>query len=63
MGGVSDQPDTENGLEQWLELNAKFSAEWPNITAKGDAPADADDFKNVEGKFEKFFSAEPGEGD
>jgi ferredoxin len=30
-------PDTESGLEQWLELNAKYSAEWPNITAKKDA--------------------------
>ena len=27
-------PDTESGLEQWLELNTKFSAEWPNITAE-----------------------------
>jgi ferredoxin len=24
-------PDTESGLEQWLELNAKYSAEWPNL--------------------------------
>ena len=27
-------PDTENGLEQWLELNNKFSADWPNISTK-----------------------------
>ena len=26
-------------------------------------PADADDFKGQKDKFEKFFSAEPGEGD
>ncbi|MDG2004946.1 MAG: ferredoxin family protein [Novosphingobium sp.] len=56
-------PDTENGLEQWLEVNTKYSEEWPNITTKKDSPADADDFKGVEGKFEKLFSAEPGEGD
>jgi ferredoxin len=56
-------PDTDSGLEQWMELNAKYSAEWPNITSKGEAPADADEMKDVEGKFEKFFSAEPGEGD
>jgi ferredoxin len=30
-------PDTESGLEQWLELNTKYSAEWPNITAGGSA--------------------------
>ena len=56
-------PDTEGGLEQWLELNAKFSAEWPNITAKKDTPADADEFKGVEGKFDKLFSDKPGAGD
>ena len=27
------------------------------------SPADADDYKNVDGKFEKFFSDKPGEGD
>ena len=56
-------PDTEGGLEQWLELNAQYSAEWPNITEKKDPPTDADEFKGVDGKFEQYFSAEPGEGD
>ena len=56
-------PDTENGLEQWMELNAKYSAEWPNITAKKDVPADADEYKGKEGKFEKLFSDKPGAGD
>jgi len=56
-------PDTEGGLEQWLELNTKYSAEWPNITQRKDSPADADEHKGEEGKFDKYFSAEPGEGD
>ena len=56
-------PDTEGSLEQWLELNAKFSAEWPNLTTKKDSPADADEFKSVDGKFDKYFSDKPGEGD
>ena len=56
-------PDTENGLEKWLELNTKYSAEWPNITVKGDAPADADAMNGVENKLEQFFSPEPGKGD
>ena len=29
-------PDTESGLEKWLEVNAAYSAEWPNITRKKD---------------------------
>ncbi len=56
-------PDTESGLEKWLEVNSKFSAEWPNITTKKDSPADADEYKGVDDKYEKFFSPEPGEGD
>ena len=55
-------PDTEDGLEKWLELNAKYAVEWPNITVKKESPADADDFKDVEGKYDKYFSADPGGG-
>jgi ferredoxin len=56
-------PDTEDGLEKWLELNTKYSAEWPNITSQKSPPDDADDHKAEKGKFEKYFSPEPGEGD
>jgi ferredoxin len=56
-------PDTENGLEKWLELNSSFSAEWPNITRKKDSPADADEHKGEEGKYDKFFTPEAGAGD
>ena len=56
-------PDTESGLEKWLEVNATYSAEWPNITRKKDSPADADEHKGEDGKFDKYFSADPGEGD
>jgi len=56
-------PDTEDGLEKWLELNTQFSAQWPNITSQKSPPEAADAFKGVKGKFEIYFSAEPGEGD
>jgi len=56
-------PDTEDGLEKWLELHTKYSAEWPNITSQKEPPEDADDHKSGQGKFEKYFTAEPGEGD
>ena len=47
-----------------MELNATFSAQWPNVTRKGDqTPADADTHKGEAGKYDKFFSAEPGAGD
>ena len=53
-------PDTEKGLEQWLELNRTMADGWPNITRKGEAPADADNFKDEKDKFKKYFSKEPG---
>src|SRR3546814_5913298 len=39
-------PDTESGLEQWLELNTKYSAEWPNITSQKAPPEDDDEHKD-----------------
>ncbi len=53
-------PDTDTGADAWLEMNLEYSETWPNITRKGVAPADADEYRNVEGKFEKFFSTKPG---
>ena len=38
-------------LEQWLELNTTFSAQWPNVTRKLDqTPPDADAMKGVDDK-------------
>ncbi|WP_417449456.1 ferredoxin FdxA [Kordiimonas sp.] len=54
-------PDTEDGMEEWLELNTKYSEEWPNITVKGEQPADADDWKDKDGKM-AHFSPNPGSG-
>ena len=50
------KPDTEPGLEKWLEVNTEYAKSWPNITQKKDQPADAKEFEGVEGKFEKYFS-------
>jgi hypothetical protein len=32
------KPDTEPGLEKWLDINRQYSAVWPNITKKKPAP-------------------------
>ncbi|MEE8225246.1 MAG: ferredoxin FdxA [Kiloniellales bacterium] len=53
-------PDTDPEADAWLELNGKYSEIWPNITRKGEAPADADEYLKVEGKYDKYFSANPG---
>ena len=33
------KPDTEPGLEKWLEINAQYAQVWPNITIKTRAAA------------------------
>ncbi len=56
-------PDVEPDAEKWLELNREYSGKWPNITAKKDPEPDADSMQGEDGKFEKYFSANPGGGD
>ena len=51
------KPDTEPGLEKWLELNAEYAKTWPNITVKKDAPPDA---KEWDGKPDKEKSVRSG---
>ncbi len=53
-------PDSEPRAEAFLELNRKYAASWPNITRKGKAPADADDWKDVQGKYPDHFDPNPG---
>ncbi|WP_442753869.1 ferredoxin FdxA [Methylocystis sp. JAN1] len=57
------KPDTEEGLEKWLQLNSEMAQNWPNITIKREPPADAKEWDGKPGKFEAYFSAEPGQGD
>ena len=57
------KPDTESGLDKWLEVNAEYASKWPNITHKKEPPADGKAFDGEEGKFEKYFSEKPGTGD
>ncbi|MEE8272572.1 MAG: ferredoxin FdxA [Alphaproteobacteria bacterium] len=57
------KPDTEvDAAEKWLEINRQYSEAWPNITRKKESPPDADEWREVPEKFEKYFSSNPGEG-
>lgn len=38
-------PDTDPVAADWLDVNVKYAQVWPNITEKGEPPADADEWK------------------
>ena len=54
-------PDTEPNLDKWLEINAKYAESWPNITRKGDSPADSKEWDGKPGKL-AMLSPNPGKG-
>ena len=56
------KPDTESGLEKWLELNSEYAKTWPNITQKGEPPPDAKEWDGKPEKYDKYFSQKPGTG-
>ena len=57
------KPDTEDDPDgRWLQVNASYAKSWPNITRKGEPPADAAKWERETGKFEKYFSEKPGKG-
>ncbi len=55
-------PDTDEDSEEFIELNRKYADIWPNITRKGESPADADDWRETANKFADHFSENPGQG-
>lgn len=54
--------DMASEAGDWLELNATYSAIWPNITQRGEPPQDADQHRGEKGKYDRYFSAEQGAG-
>jgi len=55
-------PDIDREAAPWMEVNKRWSAVWPVIALRGETPADADAYRGEAGKYQKFFSAEPGAG-
>ncbi|GBR43426.1 MULTISPECIES: ferredoxin FdxA [Neokomagataea] len=39
-------PDSDGRAEAWIETNSRLAAQWPNITRKGEQPADAEEWKD-----------------
>ncbi len=56
-------PDTDPAATKWLDVNRRYSEQWPVITRIKPAMPNADDFKDKADKFKDYFSPKEGEGD
>ncbi len=56
------RPDTKKNLGIFPQLNADMAKIWPNIAVKRKAMKEAAEFNGTPGKYEAYFSANPGEG-
>jgi ferredoxin len=52
VNAIMSADDVPTEQEQLLKINDEMSKVWPNITLKKDAPADADEWKDVPGKIQ-----------
>jgi ferredoxin len=57
------KPDTEAGMEPWVEFNHTYAQAWPRVTLKPDAYPEAEHYKDVPNKLADHFSPVPGKGD
>jgi ferredoxin len=48
------QDDLPEKWQEWVQINAEKATQWPNINKKKDALPDADNWKTVENKKDKF---------
>ncbi len=54
------QPDTREGMEKWVSINAEYAKQWPNIRQKKDPYPNADDWAKVENKYPSEFKPKKG---
>ena len=47
---ICSEEDVPENEKEFIALNAELSTQWPNISQKKAAPADADEWKNVPNK-------------
>lgn len=49
---IVSEDDLPEDQQEFLKINEELSLEWPVLTVKKDAPADADDWKEVKDKLD-----------
>ena len=52
MEAIFSEEEIPAGQEQFKALNAELAKQWPVITEKGEAPADAKEWEGKPGKLE-----------
>ena len=52
VDAIVSEDEIPPGQENFLELNAELSQDWPVITEAGEPPPDADDWREVEDKLQ-----------
>jgi ferredoxin len=52
VNAIYSEDDLPEKFQPFLQLNTELSEQWPNITRRKDAPADADEWANVEDKLQ-----------
>jgi len=52
VDAIVSEDEIPAGQEQFLELNAELSQEWPVITEAGEPPPDADDWRETPDKLQ-----------
>ena len=52
-------PDSDEAAANWIGINKEYAEKWPNITAKGETPPDADEWKGKPDK-KQLLSSNPG---
>ena len=57
------KPDTEPGLEKWLEVNTEYAKSWPNITQKKDSRPTRKNSRAWKASSRNIFLQNPGAGD
>lgn len=49
---IVSEDDLSQDQQQFLQLNTELAEKWPNITVKKDAPQDAQEWEDVNGKLQ-----------
>ena len=52
VNAILAEDDLPENYKNFLSLNERLAKQWPNITSRKDAPADADDWKDKEDKLQ-----------